>query len=154
MPAHEEIEEIKRLYASVAGTLREPSSLDSLRNMLQTVERMMETATKRHPELADATAGLQCFETSLRASLRTPESASLAACEMEFYTLLETQPRLKSIYMAVTETEFIDLVSSRLNALQGLAKTRPLGDAEAKEIKKLEELLAEAARNLKVYTSS
>ncbi len=154
MTGHQEIEEIKRLYASVAGTIQEPSTLESLQNLLQTIERVVDIATKEHPELAPATARLQCLQASLHASLRAPESANLAASEMEFYTLLEIEPKMKSLYMAVTETEYIDLVSSRLDALRGLADTRPLADAELEEVKKLEALLTEARRDLKVYSLS
>lgn len=154
MSVNQEIEEIKRLYATVADTIREPTVIESLQDLLHTVVHMIAVVTKSHPELGHAITCLQRLERSLRVSLSAPEPATLASCDTEFYTLLEAEPKLKSIYMSGTEIEFIDLVTSRLGALKDLAEARPLAEPELEEVAKLEALLRQAEGNLKEYTAS
>ena len=151
MSTHAEIDEVLRLCASVAPTLPKVSNAERVRNILATIERMLESANKNDPELAHGTCLLQKLQASMLASLQHAQGGDLPPRDIEFYSLLEAEPKLKLVYMAVTETEYIELVSSRLDVLQGLANSRPLSAAELDEVKKLESLLAEARVKLKEY---
>jgi hypothetical protein len=154
MSIHEEIEDIKRLYATVAGTIPNVSIADRLQTILAIVERMLEKGIRKDPKLAYAVRRLENFQRSLHTVLMAPGSGNLVSFEIEFYSLLEAEPKLKSTYLAVTETDLIDMLSSRLQYLEDLSKKRPLVEEELGEVKKLKELLAQSTQSLEKYMVS
>ena len=72
----------------------------------------------------------------------------MGAFEVEFYTLIEAFPVLKSGFLATCQIELIETCSRELEQLSAISRVRTLTTSEQQAKQRLEEAIAESKERL------
>lgn len=89
---------------------------EQVRNDLRSLCARLLNSLETKQDLQSEKMELEVLEQRLRVLEENPKAQDVRRLSTEFYTLVESNPNLRSVYMAVTEEEIQELLSQKLES--------------------------------------
>src|SRR5438874_1971176 len=145
-----EIDRIERRL----GPMPVPSYAERIEEHLVTIERILGKLEQyRNIQAHDEKQLLEKLKRNLAALKSAPDATALDHLEADFWSLLPGRADLLTIYMAVTEEYFIEVLLDNLKSIEDFSKQRSLSDYESRMMQEIEKQLEKSQEALREYNS-
>lgn len=132
-----QVSKVVRAGKGVGVRMTTSQKLRTLSSRIEQVQHLIRT--KGHPDLKSAESRLSVLRTKVDDLGQPPPSGAEESLEHEFYSLLESEPRLRKAYLASVDSTLIDILSSKLEFYKSLSDQRRLTEEELRQMTYLQE---------------